>query len=617
MKVYKQLAFLIANFLFVSLGFAQSISSAEVEVTTMQKGQVVAKVSRTLIPGGEVYTVDLSNQSGKDQNLSWIDVTVKPASVIPANTTYMVGSDEMLRHEGDMYRLQTGEPVHNKNNNTYLLFRNNDSGYLLIGVITWRTFLCQLFEDAGIVHVNGDGDNKLLQGRGKLQFEKIVCLRSASWQDILENYANLIAAENNVPMPPKVSWKGWASWDYYRQYFTPDAVKRNTEEMTKLNAGVNIIQIDGGWWKQRGDYFASRDNLPGGIKALVENIHKAGYKAGLHFDGFRASSGATIVKEHSEYFVHTTSGSLLELDRDKVTGDPLVVWDYSHPGAQQYITAVMRNAREAWGVDYFKIDFMRQGLSKGVNHLPVTNVERYRMGIKAMKKGIKDVYFLACSANFGVNIGLVGATRTGPDIDPAYESVVERAQHNSANYYFAPKLYNCDPDYLVVRSAAESDSTDRKKPSLSYDEAEMWSNYVSIFGNVRLASDELRLLSQEKKGLIKKTFSMPFFERTIPMDWWDHFTTENDAPSFYLAKGSDGTICLGLFNWEDEQKTFSISGFKTGATLKELGGAKTLHTVAGSVSCSLKGVHSVLLQYRGKESFDFLRKSLKLTVNKQ
>lgn len=52
----------------------------------------------------------------------------------------------------------------------------------------------------------------------------------------------------------------------------------------------------------------------------------------------------------------------------------------------------MKNAREKWGVDYFKIDFMRQGLSKGVNYLPVTNVERYRMGIKAMKAGINARY---------------------------------------------------------------------------------------------------------------------------------------------------------------------------------------------------------------------------------
>jgi len=617
MNVYKSLHFLTASFLFASLSFAQTKSLAEAEVTSVQGGKISATVSKVSIASGEVYTVNLNNQSDQIQNLSWINVLAKPNPLIAANTTFMVGSDEMLRREGNMYRLQTGQPIHNKNNNTFLLFRNSNTDYLLIGVITWRRFLCQIYEEGGIVHINGDGDNKLLKRSERLSFEKIVCLRNTSWQDLLEQYANLIAKENSVPLPPKMAWKGWASWDYYRQYFTADAVNRNTKEIAKLNAVSNIIQIDGGWWKQRGDYFDTRDDLPGGIKALVDNIHKAGYKAGLHFDGFRASSGAKIVKEHPEYFVHTTDGKFLELDRDKVTGDPLVVWDYSHPGAQQYITSVMRNAREVWGVDYFKIDFMRQGLTKGVNHLPVTNVERYRMGINAMRKGINDAYFLACSSNFGVNIGLVGATRTGPDIDPDYKDVVERAQHNSGNYYFAPKLYHCDPDYLVVRSAAESDSTDRKKPSLSYDEALMWSNYVSIFGNVRLASDELRLLTNEKKGLIKQTFAMPFFEKAIPIDWWDHFTTESDAPCFYLAKGSGGTVCLGLFNWGDKEKTYTVSGFKSAATLKEFNGLKKLQVANGSFSFSLKGVHSILLRYRGKESFDTLRKSLQLTVNKQ
>lgn len=109
---------------------------------------------------------------------------------------------------------------------------------------------------------------------------------------------------------------------------------------------------------------------------MIDKIHKSGYKAGLHFDGYRVSKAAKIVKEHPEYFVHDSTGGFLEVDKDPVSGMPLLIWDYSHPGAQNHITEVMRNARENWGVDYFKIDFMWYGLFNGVNHLPVTNVGR-------------------------------------------------------------------------------------------------------------------------------------------------------------------------------------------------------------------------------------------------
>ena len=53
-----------------------------------------------------------------------------------------------------------------------------------------------------------------------------------------------------------------------------------------LNA--NIIQIDGGWWTARGDYLNARKNLQEGNKAIAEYAKAKRYRAGIHFDGFRA-----------------------------------------------------------------------------------------------------------------------------------------------------------------------------------------------------------------------------------------------------------------------------------------------------------------------------------------
>ncbi|MEJ7672663.1 MAG: hypothetical protein WKF59_08105 [Chitinophagaceae bacterium] len=222
------------------------------------------------------------------------------------------------------------------------------------------------------------------------------------------------------------------------------------------------------------------------------------------------------------------------------------------------------------------------GLFKGVSHLPVTNLERFRMGIKAMKEGFgNDVYFLACSANFGSMIGLSDGDRTGGDIHPNYETVKTRAQHASASYYFHPKLFNLDPDYVVLRSEEETNERDGKKPSLNYDEAAMWANFVSIYGNARFESDNIPLLKPEKKALIQKSFSMPFFNKTIPMDLWDHYNTYTDAPNFFLAKTDNGTICLGLFNWESKDASFTVSGFRQDAGFKEFTGDVQFKTANG------------------------------------
>lgn len=614
-KKYAGAIFMII-YLVISMSYtpilAQS-SSVKVDVKTISNANLNISIDEEESKNQQIYSINLKNDTKTTQNLSRVNVTVTPKKLIPNGTTYVVGSDEMNRKEGYAIQTLTGQAIKNNDNNMYLMFKNSETDYVLVGVLSWRTFLCQIFTEDGVVHINGDGDGKQLNSEEEVKFEKVVYMRDASWQNLLDRYAILIAKENNVTKPPKVSWTGWATWDFYVQYFLPEDIDRNTNLIADLGVNPNIIQIDGGWWKQRGDYFDVRDNIPGGIKAMVEKIHQKGYKAGLHFDGFRASAGAKIVKEHPEYFVHDESGQILKIGKDPVTKDALVSWDYSHPGAQKFIYDVMKNARDNWKVDYFKIDFMRDGLlAKGKSYLPVTHVERYRMGVDAMRKGMGNAYFLACSPNFGVNIGFTEATRTGPDIDPDYEAVKTRAQSNSANYYFAQKIYNVDPDYLVLRDKTQSNERDGKKPSLTVQEGQMWANFVSIYGNARLQSDELSLLPTEKMEIIKNNFNLPFFEKTIPMDWWDHYKTNSDVPNFFLAKGENGDICLAIFNWADKDANFKISGFKKAAAFKSYLGNTAFKTEDGNLTIKLKGVESILLKYEGKQTFDELRKALQL-----
>jgi alpha-galactosidase len=589
----------------------------KVNIKTVQNQDLKAEVKTNEAAKDKVFAINLSNQTSADQNLKTINITITPQAPIADGTPYVKGADQMGDHEGQMMQYVTGKKASYNNSNMYLMFKRSEQDYLLVGLVSWRTFLCNITTSDGRIIIEGDGDNKQIQAGKRVPFDKVVYMQGASWQDLLDRYADMITKENQLAPAKKVSWTGWSTWDFYVQKFVPEDVTSNMEAFKNVKVNTNIIQMDGGWWKQRGDYFDVRDNIPGGIKSLVEKIHKAGYKAGLHFDGMRVSKGATIVKDHPEYFIHTNKGDLLEMGRDPITKDPLVLWDYSHPGATAYITKAMKNAKQDWKVDYFKIDFLRHGLFKGVSHLPVTNVERFRMGIKAMKQGFgNDVYFLTCSANFGTIIGLADGNRMGGDIHPNYETVKTRAQHTSASYYLSPKVFNIDPDYLVVRGRDETNERDGKKPTLTNDEAAMWSNYVSIYGNARFESDNVTLLKPEKKKLVETSFSRPFFTKIIPMDLWDHYKSFSDAPNFYLTKTDNGIICLGLFNWDDKDATFIIEGFKQTGAFKELNGTAQTKLESNRVLVPLKGVHSILLQYQGKETFDQLRKQLKVTVQR-
>ena len=166
-----------------------------------------------------------------------------------------------------------------------------------------------------------------------------------------------------------------------------------------------------------------------------------------------------------------------------------------------------------------------------------------------------------------------------------------------------------------MRSEQENDPKQVKRASLTYDQAKMWANYVTIFGNVRMESDNINLLQPEKKKLIVKVFNTPFFNKILPIDFWDSYKTATDAPQLFLAETDKGKICIGLFNWEEGQEKFTVSGFKGNSTLEEIEGDKRIKITGEQFSLSLGATQSVLLQYNGKETFDQLRKQLKLIAN--
>jgi len=421
---------------------------------------------------------------------------------------------------------------------------------------------------------------------------------------LLNQFGAVIAEENGITKLKPVDYKGWATWDYYGQVFSAEDIYGNMDQLNKLAPGANLIQIDGGWWTNRGDYQSVRTNLlPGGIKAIVTRITSEGKIPGLHFDGFRADAKSEIYKTHPEYFLHDQDGKVISEGGnppDEPKGN--IYFDYSHPGARTYIAECIRNMKENWGVRYFKVDFMRYGLKDdmlGKNKKAtvtkaydptITSVERFRLGMKTMREAMgPDIYFLGCSAVFGPCIGFVDGMRTGGDISPRYEAFPERCLANLGHFYLSGKVFNGDADYLVFRAAADEDekvskNSNKSGGSVTLNEAQMWADFNKLYGNCRLQSDNLMTLRPERQALVKEVFQYPAMDETVPLDLWRHATNKGDGFELVLArKGKE--IYLGVFNWSDTPKEYALAGFGKPDPIK------------------LAGHHSVVLKYDGKDSF--------------
>ncbi len=559
--------------------------------------------------GFQRLAITLSNPGEQPLKIEKIRVHIPLAEKLADDLEVVYGGSCMGRTP--LLRHNVGRPTAASSSHMYEMVRLADGKYLFVGSLSWRIFLPNFTLKKGAIEIWSDGEGRQLKPGETIQYEQIVLRLAGNWLALLDQFGAAIAAENGIAKLKPADFKGWATWDYYGRVFTAKDIYGNMDALNKLAPEANMIQIDGGWWTERGDYMSVRpDLLPGGIKGIVSRITSEGKIPGIHFDGFRGDANSEIYKTHPEYFLHDQDGKLIvEVNEKSDKRMKYIYFDYSHPGARAYIAECIRNMKENWGIRYFKVDFMRYGLkndtlarnkeANGIQaHDPaITSVERFRLGMKTMREAMgTGSYFLGCSAVFGPCIGFVDGMRTGGDIQPRYEAFSQRCLANLGNFYLSGKVWNGDADYLVFREAADEDKTVSQEDvkhggRMTMNEAKMWADFNKLYGTARLHSDNLMTLRPERQALVKEVFQYPAMEKTVPLDLWRHGTQRSDGFERVLArKGKE--IYLGIFNWGDNAKDYAVPAF---------GKTETVH---------LEGRHSVILKYDGKETFDQLCQKL-------
>jgi len=577
--------------------------------------------------------IKITNPGVETARLDFIVVRVPLMEQIPADADILFGGTCMGRTP--LRRVKANDPAlapdakNPARSAMFEMIRLADNHYIFAGSVSWRVFLPYFYYHDNAFEIRSDAERKPLKPGDQVRYEQILFTRGNCWQDILDRFGEAIAKENKVRHVKDAQFMGWSTWDYYGRLFTDEDVIGNMNELNQFAPEANLIQIDGGWWVERGDYTRVRDDITGGIKALADRIRAEGKIPGLHFDGFRADAASEICRNHPEFFLHDQNGNLIIDYKQKV--DRLmkyIFFDYSHPGARAHSANCIRVMKEEWGIRYFKVDFMRYGLKedilKNVNKKEqivkfiraydpsLTSVERFRLGMQTIRDAIgKDNYFLGCSAVFGPCIGFVDGMRTGGDVSPRYEAFPERCLANAGNWYLNGKVFNGDADYLVFRAAEDEDervvkSNKKFGGHMTLYEAKTWADFNIMYGNCRLASDNLMTLRPERKKLVRYVFDYPAAKKTVPLDVWKHATNKQDGFEVLLSQ-SGKDILLGIFNWGNEKKTTILRGFDEKALFITCDGKK-LPVQAGSIAITLEGHHSTILKYVGEHSFDELRK---------
>lgn len=485
----------------------------------------------------------------------------------------------------------------------FLLFRRGVSDYLLVGILTWQCFPGKLIFHNGILSVCFTGDNKIIRPQEEINLEKIFVTSTANWSDALKLYSSALAKINHCS-PKEINWSGWGTWDYYAGTFGEQEIVDNMSMLDDFVLENKLIQIDDGYsvW---GDWLDVReDKFPSGIAAVSSSIINNGGIAGLWLAPFVANKKSKLVDEHPDWFLYTEDGLPL-------TSSNSYVLDYSQNEVCAWLAEILTVMKQSWGIKYFKLDFLDQGTIPCRSAVDgITSFERFHRCFKTIQSALgNDVYILGCTAVFGTCLGYVDSIRTGPDISPQFEHIKESAMCNIGSYFLHKKNFNCDPDYLVVRAIEDEDdercNKSNKFGTLSLDEAQLWGDFISTFGNVVIAGDKLSILRKERKKILQHVMTNGFADECFPIDLWARGI--DNIPSYILSR-KNITVRLSLFNWDDEPKEMKISGFTANETF--FSEHKVFKTHNSELKIKLPPHSSRLLFYQGGRSFDSLSRSL-------
>ena len=629
MSVY---SFRASGFLLVVLLAAGRVAAA------LTAGQVTLKIDRTpadaafapvvQVADGHRLEIKITNTSGAAATLQGWTVEFPWLAADASPDLVSTGGWDMGRTEARVWSPAEAAKVET---GSYVLARQT-GGYSLAGFTTWRTFNAKLRYDAGRMVVTGDGEGRVVQSGETVALETVSLTSGSDWQDLLFAHAGEIARENHIRLNHPKPYVGWATWDYYGRNWTYEQVAANMDKLLEIFPAADFLQIDGGWWPQRGDYTLVRDSLqPEGMKRLGQLIRKKGLIAGIHLDGMRGDSKALVAKEHPDYFLKDDKGGMLVQSTMNV-GEKLdyTFFDFSNPSTAGYFREVMANIRRNWGYDYLKVDFLRFGLNEfihtavgaGTSIVPhdrgLTSVERFHRGMAAMREGMgPDAYFLACSAVFGPTFGHVDGLRAGADINPQFKQFKKCAVDTSGNFYLHGQVVYNDADYHVVRAKEDQDDTRVKAANkdgkdMTLNEAEMWTHYVALCGGPRLNSDNLLTLREERRALFRFAAGFPTAERYVPLDFWSHARDEEDVSSVILTQAK-GDVYVGTFNWTDEDRQIRLSGLTATdlAAFSKVAGAAVVQTAGDVITVKLPARHSTIFKLAGG-NFEKLRHALQV-----
>jgi alpha-galactosidase len=355
--------------------------------------------------------------------------------------------------------------------------------------------------------------------------------------------------------------RGWCSWYHYFHAITEDALMANLRALKDLRSEypIELVQLDDGYQAALGDWDRTNAKFPGGLKRIADEIHNAGFTAGIWTAPFLTARDAAIMREHPEWLIRHDQGEPLRsaYNPSWTTDDDKFAYalDPSHPEFAAHLERLFARMVAEFGYDYLKLDFLYAAAAEGIRHDPaLTRAETLRAGLDAIRRGAGErAFILGCGCPLGPAVGVVDGMRIGPDVAPywgagtghigaagtaiAIDAILARS-------FMHRRLWLNDPDCLMLR-AKQTQLTDEERGALARS--------IAVSGGMLLISDDMSLLGGESARLFQ---AVARIGAEVDANCGDEPPMLSDLMALpelrrLSAKGADGAIHL-LFNTADD-----------------------------------------------------------------
>ena len=227
--------------------------------------------------------------------------------------------------------------------------------------------------------------------------------------EIFAQYAGLLKERfgaGRAQSSPRV----WCSW--YSLYTGISEVRLLKILHDLGDLPFDVFQVDDGWQVAIGDWEPNA-RFPNRMDGLAARIQSTGRKAGLWLAPLLLVPSSSLYREHPDWLLRDAHGRPVLAGFN--WGEPLYALDTTHPGALDWLRALMQKVR-GWGYDYVKLDFLYAGALPGQRHINMPRETAYRNGLKVLREALGEAYFLTCGAPVLPSLGLCDGLRVGPDV---------------------------------------------------------------------------------------------------------------------------------------------------------------------------------------------------------